>query len=229
MKTATWSVHPSAGRGVAVEGSETGAHIALAAGSQTGFDVDFALADPAIANALNSLRAGEPLATSLERLSSWIGMRFPHDGSDPVSERRLPALDAMIAQAEGSRVQLAWVGSGAAYLVRSGHVVRQTIPHTLGHQDPRAKMLGSHLQGVPTRLITRDQAHVELEAWRLESNDRLVFLSGALLRRTGWSDALPAAVIAHADDAEAIGRLAHRAHPNAWGAFVGAVAVHRVA
>lgn len=220
MEVSIWSIHPSAGRGVAVVRREGGAVVALSDASLTGHDVDFdQVADPILGAVLGRLKEEDgvtELADVFASVPEWLAF------TEPANEcgDGFPTMQLAVACCSERQVSIAWVGASKVWLYRDSKPNRATEAHVISP----SLQTQSLSRWTPTRQIDPRNAEPDCEAWAVFPGDRLVLLSSSILRRTDWIEGLPDE-LARAN-AEEIGQRARAvAKRRGWDAMVGAVAV----
>lgn len=207
--------------------------IALGVGSQTGFDIDYELADEVLPSLAAAALAGDVERGYREAaapLQALIAAHGPHDDG-------LPMLTAITALCTASSVELSWVGDDKAYLIRGRTIVAETREHThwrdigegkvrsdwaplLAKIDPNEPWAADTLSpfgrrfrlmlGYATRTITADGCTPERGQFDVQPGDALLLVSNYLHGLIGWRAGIERVLArAAAVDAEVILAEAH--------------------
>lgn len=201
---------PPRGRGFYTELCEDGrALVALGCGTQTGFELDYELADQALPGLATTAAAGneeEGYQAAVEVLQALVAAHGDHDEG-------LPMLTTIVASCGADSIDLSWVGDDKAYLLRRGAIVAETREHThwrdaldgkvradwaplVAKIDPSQPWAvdGSwphartfrRMLGIATRTITAEGCIPERIRFAVEPGDALLLVSNSLHCLIGW-------------------------------------------
>ncbi|MEM9190956.1 MAG: hypothetical protein AAGF12_17355 [Myxococcota bacterium] len=220
VEVSIWSMHPSAGRGVAVVRREGGAVVGVSDATLSGYDVDFdQVADPVLGAVLGGLREEDgvsELRRAFTSVPEWLGLT----AQEQQLENSFPHVQLAVACCSEREASIAWVGASKAWLYRDHKPSRSTEAHVISPE--------LHPQGLfrwtPARWIDRERSEPEDCTWSVFPGDRLILLSSSILRRTGWNDGLPEP-LARATADEMGQRARSVARAKGWDVIIGAIAV----
>jgi hypothetical protein len=166
------SVIPWGGSGIVHQEREGRCVVAVANGSTCGFDIDHKLiADPWLQNVVNWLHLGD------ETRQFLAGLRQTGDWDEG-----FPCLDALVAEVEGGKVRIHWIGGSVAQLVRDGAVIAETTPHFF-YRDERIPI---GLRVMTNRQATAEEARFESAEWTLEPGDVIVIVDHLAIVHCQW-------------------------------------------
>ncbi len=106
--------------------------------------------------------------------------------SDDFDEFDLPAGCVLCAIITDTQAYIGWIGSVRALHIRNNQIINSTKPHTVADLHPNLE-LPEHMKHSATRYLTFDtiiEENIKLvdEPWQLQSEDKLVFLTGELAK-----------------------------------------------
>lgn len=194
---------PPKGRGFYSEVLADGRSVvALGSGSQTGFELDYELAD-VLLPALAAAAADGDAAPGYDAIAAHLGEL--RASLDIEHDERLPMLTAIVAVCSDVAAEVSWVGHDKAYLVRDRAIVGETVEHThwrsggrpewtemMAQFDPMRPPTDSqselfrHMLGVAIRTITADGARSDRLGVVAAPGDALILVSASLHKRIGW-------------------------------------------
>ncbi len=193
---------PARGRGWLVDRLADGRLVAaLGCGSQTGFDIDYELADRLLRK-LVTAAAGPGLEHGYAEVAAALGEMSERTRDDRLIGDQVPVMHVIVAVCSSEAVELSWVGHDKAYVVRGREILAENQEHSYWRTS--GWDLREVLQSVPaarsvfgmqSRSIAPQGCTSEtLRLPPLGPDDQLVLVSGGVHRCADWRDGMERAL-----------------------------------